>query len=145
MKRLMHYLPVAAILVLLAIPALAQSDRIVDLHFYHPVAVPDGILPAGNYVFRFMDEGSSAKYVVVDKKDGTPAAGFMLMYPTYADHAPSHLVVNTSKPDKSGVVRFKSMYFPGHSLGYRFIYTKADRRKLDMTAQKMESKTAAGM
>ncbi len=146
MKRLTSYLPFAAILLLLvlALPALAQSDNLVNVHFYNAVALPGRILPAGNYVFRFTNPDSAARYVEVETQNGT-ALGFFAMYPTYADRAPSQLVINTSKPDHAGVVRFKSLFFPGHSLGYHFIYTKGDRRKLDRIAQKMQPKTAAGM
>lgn len=145
MKRFIYYLPIAVLLVLFAMPAVAQGYDLVNVHFNSPVAVPGKILPAGNYVFHFLNQDSSTRFVNVEKKNGKTAAGFIMMFPTYTEHAPGRVVIRTSKPDRDGVVRFRSMYLPGQLVGYRFIYTKADRRQLDMIAQRMQQKTAAGM
>jgi hypothetical protein len=146
MKRFASYLPFVVVLslILLALPALAQNETTMKVDVKNPVAVPGRILAPGHYVFHLVDVGSLPKEVQILKADGTPVVGFIPVYESIREHH-GNTTVKTSKPDHAGVVRITSWYFPGERYGYRFDYSKSQKRKLDMIARGMHTQTAAGM
>lgn len=137
MKRLMMYLTLIAIA--FALPAFAQNESAMNVHVYKTVAIPGNILRPGNYVFRLLDSVSEPNVVAVTSADFQTFYGYIPVFTAYRSSEDGSRIKATA-PDKSGLARINSWFFPGQQEGYRFIYSKADIRKEDMVAQNMRSK-----
>lgn len=146
MKRFVSYLPLVVVfsLIVLALPAFAQNESVMDVHLNNQVAIPGKVLAPGNYVFRLVNIATTPQEVVVLTPNGSPVSGFIPVFESIREHE-GNTVVKTTAPDRAGVVRITSWYFPGQRYGYRFVYSKSDKRKLDMIARSMHSQTTAGM
>jgi hypothetical protein len=146
MKRIASYLSLGVVfsLVLLALPAFAQNETVMNVNVKTPVAVPGRILAPGKYLFRLVDTSSLPNEVQITKADGTPVVGFITVFDSIREHHGA-TAIKTSKPDRAGVVRITSWYFPGQRYGYRFVYSKSQEQKLDMIARGMHSQKNVGM
>lgn len=148
MKRVLPDLAFIALLLmaLCTIPALAQNLSVTDVHVSRPVAIPGAILKPGNYVFRLMDSAVVPGYVEITSKNGNRDYGFVPIYTTIRRSAFSGNEITLRPPDREGMVRIHSFFFPGMKDGYRFIYSKSDLRKDDMLAAKVDhNSSSAGM
>ena len=137
MKRLLMFLTLISIAV--ALPALAQNESVMDVHVDKTVAIPGNILQPGNYVFRLVDSASSPYDVGVFSAHFKTFYGYIPVFPAYRSSEGGSQITATA-PDKSGLARINSWFFPGQQEGYRFIYSKSAIRKEDMVAQNMRSK-----
>jgi len=67
----------------------SQSDRLSYVTFNTPVEVPGVGLPAGTYLFRLANSGSSTRVVQVFSQDGRTLYSTFLTVPKIASAAPS--------------------------------------------------------
>ena len=127
-----------------AIPALAQQQSVMNVQFDKPVAIPGHVLPAGSYTFRLMDSTSYPSFVQILGANGLQEFGFIQVFPSRRrSYEGTKLVM--SLPDQAGLERVVSWYFPGSRYGYQFIYSKRQLRNADLIAQRMQTKSNAGL
>ena len=115
---------------LVVIPVAAQPlDKRTYFTFSGPVAVPGVTLPAGKYLFRFVDPNSRS-VVQVLSEDGTTAHALFLTR-----------VAQRAEPSAEPELRFmetaagtpravQTWWYPGERIGYEFVYPKRQARVL---------------
>ena len=132
-KRLMTT-ACAAMLTMSAMPAFAQGqpmDSRTEFTFNQPVELPGVTLPAGTYVFRFVDGTTGKRVMQVQSKDASNKTYGMFM------------TINAQRPRPSddAELRFletpagqpaavKTWWYPGNTIGREFIYPKEQARRL---------------
>ncbi len=134
---------VIALVIITALPALAQQESVLDVHLDKVAAIPGHVLPPGDYVFRLMDENFYPGFVQITSSNGNDY-GFVQAFPSRRQNAGNSSVL-LSPPDQAGLSRVTAWYFPGEKYGYEFIYTKRQIRNADLIAQRMQAKSATGM
>ena len=142
-RNLLFFSFIALLLTLLALPAFAENDSVMDVHVYHPIAIPGKILQPGNYVFRLASSVTRPTDVEVMSADGKTFDGVFPVYQAFRESY-NGSKIRTVGPDASGLTRIKSWYFPGEQYGYRFIYSRSDLHNLDVVAQQMKPGVTVG-
>lgn len=137
MKRLL--LCLSFLVVLLAVPALAENTTLMNVHVEKAVAIPGNVLQPGDYTFRIVTLGGSS-YVAIASADSTTNYGFVQTFRTHRNSGYEN-EIRSIKTDNSGLGRIDSWYFPGQSDGFSFIYSKSDLAKVNMIAQQMKART----
>lgn len=133
-KRLMTAACAAAMLATSAISASAQSgplDARTEFTFNQPVELPGVTLPAGTYIFRFVDATTGKRVMQVQAKDASNKTYGMFQ------------TINAQRPRPSddAELRFletpagqpaavKTWWYPGNTIGREFIYPKSQARRL---------------
>lgn len=145
MKRFFSIPSLVVILLgLLALPAFAQNESVLDVHLNNAVAIPGNVLSPGDYIFHLLESPTGQAIVQVQSADGKASYGFIQVISAKRDEIGDSLVT-VKRSDETRVARIDSWYFPGTTSGYQFVYSKPDLRKLDTIAQKMHLTTTAGM
>lgn len=145
MKRILSFSSIVVVLFwLLALPAFAQNEQVLDVHVNNMVAIPGSVLRPGNYTFRLLDSATGQGLVLVQSANGKRSYGMIPVFST-SRREDGGSIVTTKQPEIAGVARIDSWYFPGSTAGYHFIYSKSDMQKLNTIAQKMHATTTAGM
>src|SRR5687768_14022609 len=124
----------AMLLTLSATPTFAQGqplDSRTEFTFNQPVELPGVTLPAGTYIFRFVDGTTGRKVMQVQAKDASSKNYGMF------------LTINAQRPRPSddAELRFletpagqpaavKTWWYPGNTIGREFIYPKSQARRL---------------
>jgi hypothetical protein len=135
-----------------AAPARAQGgpmDARTEFTFNQPVEMPNVTLPAGTYIFRFVDATSGKKVMQVQAKDASNKTYGMFMTisaerPRPSDEAELRFL-ETAAGQPAAV---KTWWYPGNTIGREFIYPKSQARRLakatneSVLAAKTESVTS---
>ena len=127
-----------------AIPALAQQDTVMDVHVDKAVAIPGHVLLPGDYVFRMVDSQTYPGYVQISSADGSKELGFVQVFASERRSFDGTKMM-LSHPDRAGLEHVVSWYFPGARYGYRFIYSKRQLRNADLLAQRLQTRSNAGL
>ena len=106
-------------------------DARTEFTFNQPVELPNVTLPAGTYIFRFVDATTGRKVMQVQAKDASNKTYGMF------------LTINAERPRPSdeAELRFletpagqpaavKTWWYPGNTIGREFIYPKTQARRL---------------
>jgi hypothetical protein len=139
MKRFLitSFLLFVSVASIYSLQAVAQQERILDVHFDKAVAVPGKVLLPGDYRFELMDSTSYPDVVeIINKADSKPIGLFRIDEAQRSDYGDSAVLVTA--PDSVGLQRIDEWYFPGAQDGYRFVYSQKDLSKLDAVAQRMQ-------
>lgn len=105
-------------------------DKRTFFTFSGPIALPGVTLPAGQYLFRLADSGSSRSVVQVLSADGrTPYAMFFTLRAERRDPSsvPEVHFMETASGMPSAVATW---WYPGEPAGYEFVYPKEQARRL---------------
>jgi hypothetical protein len=121
-----------AMLVLgLASAARAQpSDYRTYFTFSTPVTLPGVTLPAGRYLFRLADPDSSRKVISVLSEDGKTQLAMLHTIPNQLSKAPTDPEVRFLEISGNMPPPIKGWWYPGKSIGYEFIYPRAQALQL---------------
>ena len=133
-KRLMHAACAAAMLATSAISASAQGqplDARTEFTFNQPVELPGVKLPAGTYIFRFVDATTGKRVMQVQAKDASNKTYGMFQTinaqrPRPSDNAELRFL-ETPAGQPAAV---KTWWYPGDTIGREFIYPKSQARRL---------------
>ncbi len=135
---------VLSLIFVTAMPAVAQQNTVLNVHIEKAVAIPGHVLLPGNYLFRLRDANTYPGFVQVTSADGSQIFGFIQVFPAWRLQAGTEKVV-LSEPDAAGLEHVVDWYFPGERYGYHFIYSQRDLHNADLVAQRMRTKTNAGL
>jgi hypothetical protein len=124
----------AMLLTMSATPALAQGqpmDARTEFTFNQPVELPGVTLPAGTYIFRFVDGTTGRKVMQVQAKDASSKTFGMFLTinaqrPTPSDDAELRFL-ETPAGQPAAV---KTWWYPGNTIGREFIYPKSQAIRL---------------
>lgn len=102
--------------------------------FDQPVALPGVTLPAGKYLFRIVDTTSSRRIVQVLDADGRKPYAMLMTIPAQRSDVPENPEVRFMETAVDTPTALKTWWYPGTSIGYEFIYPKAQALRLAKTA-----------
>jgi hypothetical protein len=106
--------------------ALAQtSDYRTYFTFSTPVTLPGVTLPAGRYLFRLADPNSTRKVISVLSEDGKTPLAMLHTIPNQLPSAPQDPETRFLETSGNMPPAIKGWWFQGKSIGYEFIYPRA--------------------
>ncbi|HUK35689.1 MAG TPA: hypothetical protein VLV86_17345 [Vicinamibacterales bacterium] len=106
------------------------EDKRTYFTFSGPVALPGVTLPAGRYLFRIIDTTTSRKVIQVLSDDQkTPYAMMNTINDTRRDPA-KDATVSFYESARGTPAAVKSWWYPGETIGYQFIYPRAQAKQL---------------
>jgi hypothetical protein len=106
------------------------SDYRTYFTFSTPVTLPGVTLPAGRYLFRLADPDSSRKVISVLSEDGKTPLAMLHTIPNQLPKAPNDPEVRFLETSGDMPPPIKSWWYPGKSIGYEFIYPRAQALQL---------------
>jgi len=135
-------------LVATLIPATAQAqpaDKLTYFTFSGPIALPGTTLPAGRYAFRIVDTTTSRKVIQVLSDDEKKPYAMMNTIPDQRRDPAKDATVSFYETPAGTPAAVKSWWYPGESIGYQFIYPRAQARQIAQSTHKpvLTTKTAS--
>ena len=106
------------------------SDYRTYFTFSTPVTLPGVTLPAGRYLFRLADPNSGRKVINVMSADGKKPLAMLLTIPNQLPKAPNDPEIRFMETAGDVPPAIKTWWYPGKSIGYEFIYPRAQALKL---------------
>jgi len=143
-RKLIPIICAGAIMVGFAPSASAQlPDRRTIFTFSGPVSIPGATLPAGRYVFRLAEPGTSARVVQVFSADGKKPYGMFFSYPAERTEPARDPEVRFLETGKGVPAAIKTWWYPGERTGFEFVYPKEQARRLAQGAKESVLTTKA--
>ena len=102
----------------LAVPK-AKADDTVRINTNAPVEVPGRVLPAGHYVFRFVDQSAGNDLIGIYGANGR-FYEFAFVIPDYRTHLTGSKVVLEEEPNAPE--RIEAWFYPGSRQGFELLY-----------------------
>jgi hypothetical protein len=117
-----------------AAPAQAQGQPIdsrTEFTFNQQVELPGVTLPAGTYVFRFVDGTTGRKVMQVQAKDASSKTyGMFLTISAQRPQASDNAELRFLETPAGQPAAVKTWWYPGNTIGREFIYPKSQARRL---------------
>jgi hypothetical protein len=130
-KALRSACAIAVLACLMEANGFAQTyDKRTLFTFSGPIALPGVTLPAGQYLFRLADPGSSRKVVQVLSADGKTPYGMFFSLPAERVEPASTPEVQFMETASGMPAAIKAWWYPGERSGYEFMYPKDQARRL---------------
>jgi len=120
-----------------------SSDYRTYFTFSTPVTLPGVTLPAGRYLFRLADPDSSRKVISVLSEDGKRQLAMLHTIPNQLPKAPNDPEVRFLETAGGMPPPIKGWWYPGKSIGYEFIYPRAQALRLAKVASEPVLTTSA--
>jgi len=98
--------------------------------FSGPVTLPGVTLPAGKYIFRLADAQTGRKVVSIQSEDGKRQLAMLHTIPNQAAKAPNDPEIRFMETSSNVPPPVKTWWYPGKSIGYEFIYPRAQAMQL---------------
>ena len=98
--------------------------------FSGPVTLPGVTLPAGKYIFRLADAQTGRKVVSIQSEDGKRQLAMLHTIPNQAPKAPNDAEIRFMETSSNVPPPVKTWWYPGKSIGYEFIYPRAQAMQL---------------
>src|SRR5215831_10907782 len=116
---------------LYASTALAQpEDKRTYFTFSAPIALPGVTLPAGRYLFHIVDTTTSRKVIQVQSDDQKRSFAMMNTISDTRRDPPKDATVAFYEAARGTPAAVKSWWYPGETIGYQFIYPRAQAKQL---------------
>ena len=116
---------------LYASTATAQpEDKRTFFTFSAPIALPGTTLPAGRYIFRIVDTTTTRKVIQVMSEDGKKPYVMANTIPDQRRDAPKDATVAFYETPRGTPAAVKTWWYPGESIGYQFIYPRAQAKEI---------------
>jgi hypothetical protein len=95
-----------------------------------PIALPGMTLPAGRYIFHIVDTTTTRKVIQVMSEDGKKPFVMANTIPDQRRDAPKDATVAFYETPKGTPAAVKTWWYPGESIGYQFIYPRAQAKQI---------------
>ena len=130
-KRMIASLAFAVLILGIGSAAQAQpADYKTYFTFSGPITLPGVTLPAGKYIFRLADAQSGRKVVSIQSEDGKRQLAMLHTIPNQAPKAPNDPEIRFMETSSNVPPPVKTWWYPGKSIGYEFIYPRAQAMQL---------------
>lgn len=106
------------------------EDKRTFFTFSGPIALPGMTLPAGRYIFRIVDTTSSRKVIQVMSDDGKKPFVMANTIPDQRRDAPKDATVAFYETPRGTPAAVKTWWYPGETIGYQFIYPRAQAKEI---------------
>lgn len=111
--------------------AQAQTeDKKTYFTFSAPIALPGMTLPAGRYLFRIVDTTTTRKVIQVLSDDGKKPFVMANTIPDQRRDAPKDATVAFYETPAGAPAAVKTWWYPGETIGYQFIYPRAQAKEI---------------
>jgi LPXTG-motif cell wall-anchored protein len=123
----------ALVVLTLGIGSTAQAqpaDYKTYFTFSGPITLPGVTLPAGKYIFRLADADTGRKVVSIQSEDGRRQLAMLHTIPNQAPKAPNDPEIRFMETSSNVPPPVKTWWYPGKSIGYEFIYPRAQAMQL---------------
>jgi hypothetical protein len=117
----------------LAAPAFAQMqpvDRRTFYTFSAPVEIPGATLPAGRYLFRFVNPTTGRNVLQVLSDDGKNVQGMFFVIPSERSDIPSKPEIRFMETPAGVPPAIKTVWYPGERSGRELIYPREQAMRL---------------
>ena len=122
---------VLAVLGFMSTTAHAQTfDNRTFFTFNQPITLPGVTLPAGKYLFRNPDSNTSRRVVQVLSEDAKQSYAMLLTIPTQRTEPSAEPEIRFMETAEGHPPAIKAWWYPGHTIGWEFIYPKEQALKL---------------
>jgi len=98
--------------------------------FSGPVALPGVTLPAGRYVFKIVDTTTTRKVIQVLSDDEKKPFAMATTIPDQRRDPAKDATVSFYETPAGTPAAVKSWWYPGESIGYQFIYPRAQAKQI---------------
>ena len=135
MKRLTPFLLLAALAVLLAAPAGAQSNSVewrTPLRLSEPTEIPGSVLQPGSYLVKVLDTQVTRKVVQFLTADESRVVATVLAVPNYSVRPAEGQFIYFQRSEGAPQA-LKAWFYPGNNYGVEFVYSKEEATKLAQT------------
>jgi hypothetical protein len=112
------------------------ADKRTYFTFSGPVALPGVTLPAGRYAFRIVDTNTSRKVIQVLSDDEKKPYTMTNTIPDQRRDPVKDATVSFYETARGTPAAVKSWWYPGESIGYQFIYPRAQARQIAQSTGK---------
>jgi hypothetical protein len=112
------------------------EDKRTYFTFSGPVALPGVTLPAGRYVFRIVDTTTTRKVIQVLSDDEKKPYAMANTIPDQRRDPAKDATVSFYETPAGTPAAVKSWWYPGESIGYQFIYPRAQARQIAQNTHK---------
>jgi len=131
-ERLFHTIAGLGLGVALCASAVqAQTeDKRTYFTFSAPIALPGSTLPAGRYLFRIVDTTTSRKVIQVLSDDQKKPYAMMNTIPDQRRDPAKDATVSFYESARGTPAAVKSWWYPGETIGYQFIYPRAQAKQI---------------
>jgi len=133
----------AGVIGIASIAAAQLPDRRTIFTFSGPVSIPGATLPAGRYVFRLAEPGTSSRVVQVFSADGKKPFGLFFSHPAERAEPARDPEVRFLETGKGVPAAIKTWWYPGERTGFEFVYPKEQARRLAQGAKESVLTTKA--
>jgi len=106
------------------------EDKRTYFTFSAPIALPGSTLPAGRYLFRIVDTTTSRKVIQVLSDDQKKPYAMMNTIPDQRRDPAKDATVSFYESARGTPAAVKSWWYPGETIGYQFIYPRAQAKQL---------------
>jgi hypothetical protein len=106
------------------------EDKRTYFTFSAPIALPGSTLPAGRYLFRIVDTTTSRKVIQVLSDDQKKPYAMMNTIPDQRRDPVKDATVAFYESARGTPAAVKSWWYPGESIGYQFIYPRAQAKQI---------------
>jgi hypothetical protein len=106
------------------------EDKRTYFTFSGPIALPGVTLPAGRYLFRIVDTTTSRKVIQVLSDDQKKPYSMANTIPDQRRDPPKDATVAFYESARGTPAAVKSWWYPGESIGYQFIYPRAQAKQI---------------
>lgn len=131
LKALVSTSILVAVLMGASTPADAMTfDRTTRFTFNQPFTLPGVTLPAGTYMFRLANPERGNKVVQVLNNEGTQSYALLLSMPALRMDTPLDSAITFMETGSGVPSAVKIWWTEGSALGYEFIYTREQARRL---------------
>lgn len=130
-KRMIASLAIVVLTLGIGSSAQAQTaDYKTYFTFSGPITLPGVTLPAGKYIFRLADADTGRKVVSIQSEDGRRQLAMLHTIPNQAPKAPNDPEIRFMETSSNVPPPVKTWWYPGKSIGYEFIYPRAQAMQL---------------
>ena len=112
------------------------EDKRTYFTFSAPIALPGTTLPAGRYVFRIVDTTTSRKVIQVLSDDGKRPYVMANTIPDQRRDPVKDATVAFYETPRGAPAAVKTWWYPGESIGYQFIYPRAQAKQIAQSTGK---------
>lgn len=106
------------------------EDKRTYFTFSGPIALPGVTLPAGRYLFHIVDTTTSRKVIQVQSEDQKRSFAMANTISDQRRDPPTDATVAFYEAARGTPAAVKSWWYPGETIGYQFIYPRAQAKQL---------------
>jgi hypothetical protein len=108
----------------------SEKDQATKLTFNQSVQIPGRVLPAGTYWFVLADGTANRNIVRIFNSDKSTLYATVFAIKTESLTTTDKTAITFAEGEPMQPVTILSWYYPGHSSGHQFVYSRTEQQEL---------------